>query len=658
MSGGSSSSSTALSQSSASSSSSNAEIGGLFVFKWPIDWTNAVNGSWDFDLRELQLGFGPELIDPQQNYIVNGFEFETTVRDDEIDEINDFLDELQGRTNPFWLMGPLMEFKISADSIATEFIIFDQEASTYWQLEAGKYLAFRKAGEENQYRKITSIEDNLDGTETVTINVATETVVDESWRVYPIYLVRMADDTENIEVMAERCQRRSFKVVELPNDYQRIDSGLQLPIAPVYLYRFTAPFTDGDVVWHFTSHPKDVTIEADYLQSSSSSGFSETSSSQSSFSSVNSSTSKSSVSISSASSEGDGQAVTIISAFGSSVIISGAGLAGLPENHFLQGHLTYGSKSFLIGSSSTPIGIQIRLVLYSPVLDSLPIAAQVGPPIDAHSDSDSETESSSSATSLSSATSANSSSSDNPPSVTWLSVGLEHDRLSRSTSLGGTVALTGDYDTVEPLRLLIPMRMDVPLRVEILKTDLSLITPDIIFSGLIMKPSLEGRKISVQASEWGDVLDQKVPGFYIQRDCNYRLFEPATCKKDPTLEQIEVSIIAASGRSAVIAGRGLEGIAEDHFAQGFLKYGIGLNQRTVFITSSEAASGILIALDISSRILDELPITALASPGCDGTRNTCAFKFNNIQNFGGSAAAKENLTLVAIKTDTSAQGKK
>lgn len=637
---------------------------GIEIFRWPIDWSNSVNGSWDFDLRELQLGFGPELIDAQQNYIVNGFEFETTVRDSEIDDINSFLDSLQGRTNPFWLIGPLMEFKIRAGSSLSEFIIYDQLATDTWQLEVGSYIALTSRNEENQYRKITSIVDNLDGTETVTLTQATENAVDSEWMVFPLYMVRMADDTENVEVMAERCQRRSFKVVELPNDYALLDSGLNLALKPVYLYRFIAPFPEGDILWHFTSHPVDLTIEASYLQSSSSSADATSSSSGSSFSSVNSTLSNSSESPSSASSEGDGYPVTIISASFTTVEVTGPTLVGIEENHFRNGTLVYDLFAVPITVpivwSRAAIGDGIRIIILSTgyPFPALPIPGTLF--VDTSTaDIDGGSESSSSATSDSSATSANSSSSSEEASTTWLAVGIEHDRLSRSMTLGGTVTIKADYDTVEPLRLLYPMRMHIPLIVEILKTDTNLIEPEIVFSGLITKPSLTGRTISVVASEWGDVMTQKVPGFYIQRECNYRVFSEGTCRADITLFQKSVLITYSNGgRSCIISDASLSGLAANYFALGRLVFGTGINKRVIFITSSTAPSGNAITLSLSSVITDELPIEAIAIPGCDGLRATCGGTFGNIINFGGAATPKENLSLVAIKTDEQTGGKK
>lgn len=306
--------------------------------------------------------------------------------------------------------------------------------------------------------------------------------------------MRLADDSERVDIMAERCQRRYFTVVELPNEY----SAIQTPTEPVFLYRFTAELPDGDVVWRFTSHPSDVTV-------------------------------------------------------------SGA---------------------------------------------------------------------------------------------TWLAVGIEHSRLSRSTRLGGGASITADYDSVEPMRLCVPLRIAVPLRMEILQTTTALGTPEVVLDGTIRKPELNGRSITASCVEWGDAMEQKIPTFLIERDCNYQVYEPNTCKSDLTLKKKTVSITAVSGRSVTITGSGLSGLAVNWFAYGWIELGSGLSQIKRFIVSSTSASGTTIVLTTTETIDVDLPATATAVPGCDGLRATCGTKFNNLDNFGGHETPRENLTFAAVKTET------
>lgn len=625
---------------------------GLQVFDWPIDWASPVNGEWSFDLREVLLGFGPELTDIKQSHVVHGWEFTTDFRDDQIDDIETFLDALKGRSRPFWMPGPSARFRIEDGNAANSFVIYEQGAATSWQLHPGGYLWFTKPGDAPQIAKITGIVDNGDGTETVTFEqvqsahesssssvnsssssssrsrssvssssstVASNTsssessqssvnssssghsssssegesssssiypesessssafvTVDEEWEVFPLFLVRLADDVERIEIFADTWQRRSFKVVELPHDYALVDqSGEPAESAePVYLYRFTATFPTETVTWRFTSYPSDVTMQNGNLQSSSSSSSSE-SESQSSASS------KSSVS----------------------------------ESSSLNS-----SSSTNNSSSSTAV-----------------------------SESSSST-SDSSYSSSSSSSSTNSSSSDGP-TTTWLAVGIEHSRLSRTAKLGGTVTISADIDNVEPLRLLVPMRLAVPLKVEILRTNTNWTEAEVVFVGVVRKPDLQGRKVSVQCVEWGEVMDQKVPNFYIQRNCNYRVYDANTCRASQSAKEIDVSVIAKASRTITIEDSGLAGLAENWFAGGWIELGEGLEREVYYVMSSTAAFGNRVILTLSAAFAAEVPASGTVVPGCDGRRSTCVSKFDNLVNFGGHATPRDNLTLVAIKTN-------
>jgi len=395
--------------------------------------------------------------------------------------------------------------------------------------------------------------------------------IDETWCVQPLYLVRLADDVERVQVMAERWQTRSFRVVELPNDYS---AAIEDPARPIFLYRFTAPLPDGDVVWRFTSHPTDV-IFGD--PSSSSSSSSETSSS-------------SSESSSSSSSSGDFTSVSSASSSSSSTSSSS-------------------SSSSSGGSSSSPTSVS----------------------------------------SGSSSSKSSSSSSGPEAQSSWLAVGIDHGVISRSVKLGGSVTVKGDYDTIEPLRLCIPVRIFSPLRLEILETTTDLDTLTVIFNGTVGRPELVGRQVRVSVSEWGSVMDNKIPSFFIQRRCNYRVFD-SKCRADQSSFEQAVTVTSISGRVATVSG--MTGAGSD-FAEGWIEVGSGIDKQIRFIMDSTSAG----VLTLSDPLVAEVPVSATIVPGCDGFRNTCITKFDNLDNFGGQETPRDNLTLNAIKTETQA-GKK
>lgn len=664
-------------------------VNGIPVFVWPINWSDPVNGSWNFNLLELLLGFGPELTDIQQDHIIHGWEFGVDLRESAIDDLTDFLNSLEGRARPFWLPGPAAQFKISDGAAANSFIISEQGAASSWQLHPGGYIWFTRGGDEPQVAKITSVVDNGDGTETVafeqvldtqnssssSVNSSSSTVasftsssssgdssasslnsssssessqssvnssssghsssssegnsssssgypestssssafipVDETWQVFPLFLVRLADDNEAIQILAERWQHRTFRVVELPSDYAVISQtgNATEPSAPVYLYRFTADLPDGAITWRFTSHPEDLSLDPLSVQSSSSSessvdGLSSSSSSSHSTSpSSNSSSSRSSNSSSSSSST----AASVTSS---------------------SSHQGTSSSSSLSSSSKSQ-----------------------------SSSSSSSSSTSSHSSSSSSTNQQSSSSSSNDLTELWLAVGIEHAGLSRSTKLGGTVTITADYSSVEPLRLLVPMRLAVPLRVEILKTNRELDEPVSVFNGVVRSPELTGLKIKVDCSEWGESMEGQIPNFYIQRVCNYRVYDQFTCRADRASKQVAVTISAAAGRTLIITGA-LSSLAKDWFAQGTIELGAGLNRRVYFVMGNSAPFGNQMEVYISQPFDLETPVGATIIPGCDGLRSTCIAKFDNLVNFGGHATPRENLTLVAIKVDPATGGKK
>ena len=252
-----------------------------------------------------------------------------------------------------------------------------------------------------------------------------------------------------------------------------------------------------------------------------------------------------------------------------------------------------------------------------------------------------------------------SSSSSSDAETFWLSAPIEHGQIARSTKLGATVIITGEYDNIEPLRLLCPpLRLPAQLNVQIWETDVSMATPTLIFQGIARKPEQEDRKVKVSCSEWGDALEQKIPAFFIQTECNYRVFDSGTCKLDRTALEVDVTITAANGRTVVASGAGLSGKDASYFAQGWLESGTGLDGNIRFILESAAADGQQVTLTLSDPLTLDVPLTATLTPGCDGLYQTCNSKFGNLVNFGGHITPRENLALIAIKTNATTGGKK
>jgi uncharacterized phage protein (TIGR02218 family) len=671
-----SSSSTAASLTSSSSSSSvfDYAVLGVPVFEWPIDWTDPINADWQFDLREARAGFGPEFYDPQQDHVVHGWEFTCDFRDEDVVEVELFLDRLQGRGRTFWLPGPSAKFRLteagptdsssSSDSVdnsssssaeATVLHVLEQGATAGWLLHPGAWLWFTKPGEDPQYAKIVSVSDNGDGTERVQLDRLLDEAPDTSWTCWPLALVRLADDVERADLLGERWVRRTFKVVEVPHAYAELEAGKDPePRKDVHLYEFVAELSDGSETWRFTSHPTDfTTVDPETQSSSSSSTSAQSASSSSSKSSASSSSSESGGISSSSSSTAQSltSSSTAQSVTSSSSSSSTAASVTSSSSSSSTSSLTVDDSASRTSSSST-----LGEDLTSSSSSSSPATSSSGSATSASSSSSSASLSSSQSSSSSSTSAESSSSSD--AATLWVAVPIEHDRLTRGMQLGGTTNLTADYDAVEPLRLLLPLRLAGRLRCRIYQTNVRGDEVTLLFDGECRRPSLDGRRIKVQVVEWGDALDHELPGFFIQRNCNYRVYETSTCKARQVDFTEAVTVTAKSGRHVVVQGAGLAGKAADWYAMGWLQLGSGVYRETLFVVASSAAYGDQITLTTSQPFRGEVPATGSVVAGCDGTRTTCSTKFDNLDNFGGHATPRSNLTLQAIRSEVDAGGKK
>lgn len=471
------------------------------IFDWPIDWTDPVNGNWEFDLQELQIGFGPELLDPYQAHILHGWEFSLEVRD-QIDELNTFLNGRKGRTNPFWMPGPALAFKATAGVSTSQFDVRWQNANATWQNHPAKYLYFSKDGQTAQVGTISAVADNGSGTERVTLAPALAVAVDQTWTVQPLWLVRLAEDIERIQILAEGAQRRSFRVVELPNDYTNIRTAAE----SVYLYRFKATILGVTSEWRYTSHPSEVVVSAQE----------------------------------------------------------------------------------------------------------------------------------------------------------WLTAPIEHKRISFSVKSGGQSEIIGDFDSIEPLRLAFLTLLMAELELEILKSNTSFSAPSTLFTGRVTRPELadKGRRLRANVISWSDALEQGLPGFFLERDCNYEVYEPNSCRADPDAKKVTATIVSVSGRQLVVTAAWGAVIAENWFTEGWIEYGAGINKQIRFIAYSAAQSGGNVTLELNASLTIAVGESLTLRPGCNGLRTTCDTKFGNLVNFGGVENARENLSLQAVPVKTATGGKK
>jgi hypothetical protein len=180
-----------------------------------------------------------------------------------------------------------------------------------------------------------------------------------------------------------------------------------------------------------------------------------------------------------------------------------------------------------------------------------------------------------------------------------------------------------------------------------------------IFRGLALSTSVQGRKQVVRCASAMDALRSGLPGMLIQPRCNYRLFEPATCRLSREAYALEVTVDALDGRTLTVAGAGLAGKGANHFAEGWIEVGSGesLEVRTILQSAAESGGKVELTLN-ASLVLAEVGASAVLFPGCDGRDSTCASKFGNFSNWGGHRVPLKNLSLKAIEIQSGAGGKK
>jgi uncharacterized phage protein (TIGR02218 family) len=239
---------------------------GREVFLFRSNWARAPIASFQYDLRELNIGFGLRRFGQTAEHVVNGWELRVTLRGEtEIVAWEAFLDSLLGRLNGFWLPSRLRAARIIAGVSATQFDIEGQNLATRWQDGASPYLWFERAADSaGQCAQISNVTDNGNGTERVTLTAPLPTPVDETWSCHRLLYVRLAADLEQAESIGVNQEQCTLRVVELPLEYTAIETGQQ----PVYLYHFWADYGGTTVHWRLTSFQRNITSHGNLFTSS------------------------------------------------------------------------------------------------------------------------------------------------------------------------------------------------------------------------------------------------------------------------------------------------------------------------------------------------------------------------------------------------------
>jgi hypothetical protein len=204
---------------------------------------------FQFDLRDIRLGFGAPTFSPLQSYLVNGWEVMAILDGAAAIQAWDcFTAALLGRANGFWLADVSCLFDITSSPAGNTVRATDSGLAEVWAADPAIYVVFRKQGSADKFAGISSVTDIGGGLEEIVLDAAV--AVDATWLCYRLRYVRMVDDVEKANFPGvENRQYRTVRVVELPHEYAAEETGTQ----PVWLYTFWIETPGGSTYWRYTS---------------------------------------------------------------------------------------------------------------------------------------------------------------------------------------------------------------------------------------------------------------------------------------------------------------------------------------------------------------------------------------------------------------------
>lgn len=229
---------------------------------------------------------------------------------------------------------------------------------------------------------------------------------------------------------------------------------------------------------------------------------------------------------------------------------------------------------------------------------------------------------------------------------TYTSQPIEHDSIRETASLERQeTTLNARYWSGNPLALLLPMRLEMPLHVEIFEcTAESGTATNVVrvFKGEIGQAEYDGPFIRATARSLPSLLARKIPRQILQPTCNWTLFE-ARCGLTLAAWLWEgefnawTSGLTFQAKSVAAGGSNPHSLAEHDLAGGYLILDTGADAQWRLIADNSAVSGGFMNVRITQPFVpDATTGTALALyPGCNGHYTRCVDFFANGLNFGG-----------------------
>lgn len=249
----------------------------------------------------------------------------------------------------------------------------------------------------------------------------------------------------------------------------------------------------------------------------------------------------------------------------------------------------------------------------------------------------------------------------------WNAYPIDHGALERSLELDRQECeLELAYDPNHPLAQYLPVPPMFRVALRIYEGEFqspgSVSDLKLRFTGEIDTVQPQGRKLEAQCIGLLQILDRKVPRFYIGPRCNVALYSDP-CGVNPLDYRSTGTLGFTAYRNQVtLTHPDLAEIEEENwFAGGYLDTGSGANREVRGIRASslpDEVNSITLTLGfpLTFAVKDQ---EAKAFAGCPGVASVCQGRFLNLINFRGhTSVPQSNLSIEAIPSQNSKGNKK
>jgi len=202
---------------------------------------------------------------------------------------------------------------------------------------------------------------------------------------------------------------------------------------------------------------------------------------------------------------------------------------------------------------------------------------------------------------------------------TYVPKAIGHGQLLLSLSGDKSeVEIEAMLESVGSLDAFFPFPPEYPVMVEIRELMFGTTTSTVLFSGRVTGVRADGKRLRAAVQTRLDVLGRELPRFRLQKVCNHRFGDAATCKVNLEALRADVVVDNQSGLTIEVHGDGSEGRAANYFAYGHIvaQWGNGIRRRTV-LASADIGSRCRLTLNAPLNFDGPAGTVLKLYPGCD-----------------------------------------